>query len=53
MLIAPATHVNISHTIHNLHYYQDLMCGLRKAIQAGNLAEFRAEFQRQRAVLNS
>jgi queuine tRNA-ribosyltransferase len=39
-------------TIHNLHYYQDLMRDLRAAIQAGKLNTFRAEFQAQRAVLN-
>jgi len=39
-------------TIHNLHYYQDLMRDLRAAIQAGKLNRFRAEFQAQRAVLN-
>jgi len=39
-------------TIHNLHYYQDLMRDLRAAIQAGKLNAFRAEFQAQRAVLN-
>ena len=31
-------------TIHNLHYYQDLMRGLRAAIAAGCLADFVAEF---------
>ena len=31
-------------TIHNLHYYQDLMKGLREAIAMNNLAEFVAEF---------
>ncbi|MFT3792057.1 MAG: tRNA guanosine(34) transglycosylase Tgt [Rudaea sp.] len=31
-------------TIHNLHYYQDLMRGLRKAIAARRLADFVAEF---------
>lgn len=30
-------------TIHNLHYYQKLMSGIRLAIEAGRLAEFRAE----------
>lgn len=40
-------------TIHNLHYYQDLMQGLRNAIQAVKLSDFRAEFQLKRAVLNS
>ena len=31
-------------TIHNLHYYQDLMRGLREAIAAGCLADFVAQF---------
>jgi queuine tRNA-ribosyltransferase len=31
-------------TIHNLHYYQDLMRGLRGAIQAGTLEDFTAAF---------
>ena len=32
-------------TIHNLHYYQDLRAGLRGAIQAGELAQFIAQFE--------
>ncbi len=36
-------------TIHNLHYYQELMQGLRAAIEAGGLQEFVAEFRRLRA----
>ncbi|KAB2895846.1 MAG: tRNA guanosine(34) transglycosylase Tgt [Dokdonella sp.] len=35
-------------TIHNLHYYQELMAGLREAIAAGRLAEFVAGFWRLR-----
>jgi queuine tRNA-ribosyltransferase len=35
-------------TIHNLHYYQELMTGLREAIAARRLNEFVAEFQRLR-----
>ena len=31
-------------TIHNLHYYQDLMAGLRSAIEQGTLSDFVAEF---------
>jgi queuine tRNA-ribosyltransferase len=31
-------------TLHNLHYYQDLMRELRAAIEAGRLDEFRARF---------
>ncbi|MEL6370658.1 MAG: tRNA guanosine(34) transglycosylase Tgt [Pseudomonadota bacterium] len=33
-------------TWHNLHYYQDLMAGLRAAISAGCLAAFIEEFKR-------
>ena len=29
-------------TLHNLHYYQDLMRGLREAIEGGRLAEYAA-----------
>ena len=36
-------------TIHNLHYYQELMAGLRAAIAAGTLGDFVAEFHVQRA----
>ncbi len=35
-------------TIHNLHYYQDLMRDIRGAIEAGVFEEFVAEFERQR-----
>jgi queuine tRNA-ribosyltransferase len=35
-------------TIHNLHYYQTLMRELRGAIESGNLAGYRADFQRDR-----
>jgi queuine tRNA-ribosyltransferase len=31
-------------TTHNLHYYSDLMAVMRKAIEAGRLKEFAAEF---------
>ncbi len=37
-------------TIHNLHYYQQLMRGLREAIAAGWLAEFVADFYRRRGT---
>jgi queuine tRNA-ribosyltransferase len=37
-------------TWHNLHYYQELMAGLRSAIAAGNLAEFTAEFHAKREI---
>lgn len=36
-------------TIHNLHYYQFLMQGMRAAIEQGTFAEFKAEFARKRA----
>ena len=35
-------------TLHNLHYYQTLMAGLREAIGAGRLEEFVADFRRLR-----
>jgi queuine tRNA-ribosyltransferase len=37
-------------TIHNLHYYQDLMRGLRAAIEAGGLDTFVDAFYRQQAA---
>jgi queuine tRNA-ribosyltransferase len=37
-------------TIHNLHYYLDLMRGLREAIGAGRLAPFRERFRDQRMI---
>jgi queuine tRNA-ribosyltransferase len=36
-------------TWHNLHYYQDLMAGLRAAIGAGTLAGFVTDFHAKRA----
>lgn len=36
-------------TWHNLHYYQDLMQGLRDAIAAGRLSAFVADFHARRA----
>jgi queuine tRNA-ribosyltransferase len=36
-------------TWHNLHYYQDLMQGMRDAIAAGTFAAFEADFHAQRA----
>ncbi len=36
-------------TWHNLHYYQELMQGLREAVAAGRLAEFQAGFHAARA----
>jgi len=34
---------------HNLHYYQQIMAGLREAIQGGRLEDFVADFERQAA----
>ena len=36
-------------TLHNLHYYQTLMAGMRAAIEAGTLAAFVARFRDERA----
>jgi queuine tRNA-ribosyltransferase len=36
-------------TIHNLHYYQELMRDIRAAIEAGRYAEFQAEFSQARS----
>jgi queuine tRNA-ribosyltransferase len=36
-------------TVHNLHYYHELMAGLRTAIRAGELAAFVADFHARRA----
>ncbi len=36
-------------TWHNLHYYQDLMAGMREAIAAGRFVAWQAEFDRARA----
>ena len=36
-------------TWHNLHYYQELMAGLRAAIAEGRLAAFAAGFEAARA----
>ncbi len=35
---------------HNLHYYQDLMAGLRQAIEAASLDDFAADFDRTLAL---
>ncbi|WP_420325504.1 tRNA guanosine(34) transglycosylase Tgt [Mameliella sp.] len=36
-------------TWHNLHYYQELMQGMRSAIEAGDFAAFEADFHAKRA----
>jgi queuine tRNA-ribosyltransferase len=38
-------------TIHNLHYYQELMRDIRSAIEAGRYAEFQEAFRHARAGL--
>lgn len=40
-------------TIHNLHYYQHLMQGLRQAIEQGRFTAFTEAFYRQQAVLET
>ena len=37
-------------TIHNLHYYQQLMREIREAIEAGRFAQFREEFYAMRST---
>ncbi|MDF1747832.1 MAG: tRNA guanosine(34) transglycosylase Tgt [Alphaproteobacteria bacterium] len=37
-------------TWHNLAYYQQLMAGMRKAIEAGRFSDFEADFHAQRTV---
>ena len=36
-------------TMHNLHYYQELMAGIRAAIEAGSLDQFVADFRSEQA----
>ena len=40
-------------TIHNLYYYQQLMSGMRQAIEEGVFAGFVQEFSRKRGVLGA
>lgn len=40
-------------TLHNLHYYQQLMASLRSAIKSGTLAEFTADLKRRYAESNA
>ena len=40
-------------TIHNLHYYQQLMSEMRAAIEQGRFAEFRLDFAHRRQQLGS
>ncbi len=37
-------------TIHNLYYYQELMQGIRRAIEEGRFAEFEREFRQARVA---
>ncbi|MGH8499219.1 MAG: tRNA-guanine transglycosylase, partial [Methylococcales bacterium] len=39
-------------TLHNLHYYQELMREIRAAIELGRFEEFRSEFYALRRVEN-
>jgi len=39
-------------TIHNLHYYQPLMAGLREAIEQGRLSDFVSQFQEDQQNLS-
>ena len=40
-------------TIHNLHYYQVLMQGMRSAIEAGEFEAFKTAFKTKRAQINA
>ncbi len=40
-------------TIHNLHYYQILMQGMRDAIEQGSFEAFKVEFSKKRASLKA
>lgn len=40
-------------TLHNLHYYQQLMAGMRKAIENGTFSSFVAEFKAKRQQLKA
>jgi queuine tRNA-ribosyltransferase len=37
-------------TWHNLTYYQDLMAGMRRAVEAGGFADFMAAFAEEQAL---
>jgi queuine tRNA-ribosyltransferase len=39
---------SVLNTHHNLHYYLNLMSGIRRSLEEGVFAEFRADFYRQR-----
>ena len=40
-------------TIHNLHYYQELMQGMRSAIEVGTFEAFKTDFKTKRAQINA
>jgi queuine tRNA-ribosyltransferase len=40
-------------TIHNLHYYQVLMAGMRNSIEAGTFEAYKSEFAKKRFQLNA
>ena len=39
-------------TIHNLHYYQELMAGMRAAIESHTFEAFKQDFAAKRSGLN-
>jgi len=39
-------------TLHNLHYYQELMAGMRKAIENHTFEEFKRDFAAKRSALS-
>ena len=39
-------------TLHNLHYYQELMAGMRKAIESHTFEEFKRDFTARRSAMS-
>lgn len=44
---------SVLNTHHNLYYYQQLMAGIRQALENGNFTEFRSNFYKKREILAS
>ncbi|MDA3902727.1 MAG: tRNA guanosine(34) transglycosylase Tgt [Desulfuromusa sp.] len=44
---------SVLNTQHNLYYYQQLMAGIRQALENGNFTEFRSDFYNKREILIS
>ncbi|MDX2480748.1 MAG: tRNA guanosine(34) transglycosylase Tgt [Desulfuromusa sp.] len=44
---------SVLNTHHNLYYYQQLMAGIRQALENGNFTEFRSDFYNKREILIS